>query len=148
MHLYLWRITLGCYQCVDIVHLLFIVSGRQKKKIHSQQWIFTWRYDPILQWKKIVGCLDKVDFHNRAPQSIKNHSTYGCFTSLVWCRVINVKWWNMPLTISLIHRWIMVATRRYKSHLLGDKLEMGSAVSNGLGNQKKSWTKTQNMHWQ
>lgn len=31
---------------------------------------------------------------------------------------------------SLIHRWIMDATRRYKSHPLGDKLEMGSGVNN------------------
>lgn len=42
---------------------------------------------------------------------------------------------------SLIQSWIMVAIRRYKSHLSGDKLEM---VSNGFGNQN-SYTETQNM---
>lgn len=76
-----------------------LLSVGEKKNIHTQRWTFTWRFDAISKWRKTVGCLDGADFHNKAPQSIKNHFTYGGFTSWEWRRVINAKRWNTSFSI-------------------------------------------------
>lgn len=143
------EITLGCYQCVDIVHLLFIVSGSQKKKkksIASSGYLLE---NLILFYseKKLCAVSTKEIFTIRllkALETILHMAALPPEHGAVWL-MSNDEIYH--LLSSLIHGWIMVATCKYKSQLLRDKLEMGSAVSNGLGNQKKTWTKTQNMHW-
>lgn len=141
MHLYLWRITSGCCHCVDTVHLPFIVSGRQKKSIarggHLPEDLIPFQSEERL-WAVPTKPISTIR-HLKALKSILHMAALPPEKGAVWL-MSNDEIRHFPS--SLIHRWIMVATRRYKSHPLGDKFEMGNGINNGPCNKTNSWNKT------
>lgn len=142
MHLYLRRITSGCCHCVDTVHLPFTVSGRKKKEKKSISRGGHLHQDliPFQSEERLWAVSTKQIFTIRPLKTLKT------ILHMAALPPENGTVWLMPndeirhFPSSLIHRWIMVATRRYKSHPLGDKLEMGNGVNNSL--KMNRWNKT------